>query len=103
MKKVHVGETECPRRRGGLVVRCKDGVKEYMHEIVVDRGGGIELTRRQCLDRERWRLTCSVVGLVLRTRGRYHRGCWRCNCVGWIVVVRGKQILAPIGVPHMLR
>ena len=30
-------------------------MKEYLHERVADRGGGIELARRECLDRERWR------------------------------------------------
>ena len=29
-----------PGRRGKPVVRWKDRVKEYMHEIVDDRGGG---------------------------------------------------------------
>ena len=27
-----------------------------MHEIVADRSGGIELARKECVDRERWRL-----------------------------------------------
>ena len=34
-------------RRGRPVVRWKDRVKDYMHEIVVDRTGGIELARRE--------------------------------------------------------
>ena len=52
MKKVYVSETESPRRRGRPVVRWKDRVKEYMHDKVVDRGIGIELARRKCMDRE---------------------------------------------------
>ena len=43
-------------RRGRPVVRWKDKFKECMYEIVADRGGGIELARKECLDRERWRL-----------------------------------------------
>ena len=58
VKQVYVSESECPRRRGRLVVRWKDRVKEYMHETVADRGGGIELARRECVDRVRWRLFC---------------------------------------------
>ena len=48
-------ETECPRRRGRPVVKWKDKVKEYMHERVADRGQEIELARRKCVNRERWR------------------------------------------------
>ena len=28
-------------------------MKKYMHERVADRGGGIGLVRRECMDRER--------------------------------------------------
>ena len=35
------------------VVRWKDKVKEYMHERLTDRGGGIKLAKRKCMDRER--------------------------------------------------
>ena len=56
VKKMYVSETEGPRRRRP-VVRWKDRVKEYMHERVADREG-IELARKECLDRERWRLFC---------------------------------------------
>ena len=37
-----MSETEGPRKRGRPVVRWKDRVKEYMHERVADRGGGID-------------------------------------------------------------
>ena len=40
-------KSECARRRGRPVVGWKDKVKEYMHERVADRGGGIELARRE--------------------------------------------------------
>ena len=53
MKKVYMSEI-ASRRRGRPVVRWK----EYMHERVADRGGGIELARRECVDREKWRLFC---------------------------------------------
>ena len=52
MKKVYVSEIEGPSRRGRPVVRWKDLVKEYMHEI----GTGLEQARMECLDRDRWRL-----------------------------------------------
>ena len=38
--------------------KIKDRAKEYMHINVADRRGGIELARRECVDRERWRLFC---------------------------------------------
>ena len=41
-----------PRRRGREVVRWKGKVKEYMYERVADREGKIELTKRECLNRE---------------------------------------------------
>ena len=49
--KVYVSETDGPRRRGRSVVRWKDRLKEYMYESVADRGKGIELGRRECMDR----------------------------------------------------
>ena len=54
--KVTVSETESSSRRGRSFVRWKDTVKEYMHERVADRGGGIEQARRECLDKGRWKL-----------------------------------------------
>ena len=51
MKKV--SEINGPWRRGRSAVRWKDRVKEYMHERVADRGGGIELTSMECVDRKR--------------------------------------------------
>ena len=42
-----------PRWRGRPVVRWKDRVKEYIHERVIDREGGNELARRECLDKKR--------------------------------------------------
>ena len=51
MNKVCVSETE-GSRRGKPVVRKKDRVKEYMHERLADRVGGIELARKELEDRE---------------------------------------------------
>ena len=55
VKKVYVSKTEGPRR-GRPVVR----LKEYMHEIVADRGRGVKQARNECMNRERWRLFCLV-------------------------------------------
>ena len=45
MKKVYVSEAEGPRRRRRRrrkpVVKWKDRVKEYMHESVANREGGL--------------------------------------------------------------
>ena len=55
---MYVSEIVGPRRRGIPIVWWKDKVKEYMHERGADRGRGIELARRECVDRERWRVSC---------------------------------------------
>ena len=34
-----------------------------MHDSVADRWGGIELARRECVDRERWRLFCRYISI----------------------------------------
>ena len=51
-------ETEFPRERVRPIIRWKDSVKKYMHKRVGDRVRWIELARRECVDRERWRLFC---------------------------------------------
>ena len=55
-KNIEVYVSKIESRRGRPVIRWKDGVKEYMHERVADRGGGIELARSECVDRKRWKL-----------------------------------------------
>ena len=46
-KKVYASVIEDPRKRGRSVVRWKkDSLKQYMHERVAERGGGLELARR---------------------------------------------------------
>ena len=59
VKKVDVSKTVAPRRRERRVVRWKNTVNEFMHERVADRG--IEIARRKCLDREKWRFFCCGV------------------------------------------
>ena len=53
VKEVYMSEIHGPRRKGKPLVRWKDRVKEYMHERLADREGGIELARKECVDRER--------------------------------------------------
>ena len=48
MKKVYASETGGLVGRGRPVKRWKNRVKEYRNERVADRGGGVELTRREC-------------------------------------------------------
>jgi len=55
---VYVSEIEGPSRRGRPLGRWKDKVKEYMCERGAGRRGRLEQARRECLDRERWRLFC---------------------------------------------
>ena len=56
VKKVYVKEIADLRRRERPVVRWKNRMKENMHERVAEKGRWIKLIRRECLDRERWRL-----------------------------------------------
>ncbi len=58
MKKVCVSDSVSPNSREGLLGRWRDTVKEYMCERGVTRRGGLDQARKECLDRERWRLFC---------------------------------------------
>ncbi len=51
VKKVHVSKTEDPNRRGRSLGRWMDRVKEYMCERGSSRSRGLELGRRERLDR----------------------------------------------------
>ncbi len=55
-RRVCVSEIEGGNGRGQLPVKWRDGVQEYVRE----RGGGslrnLEQARRECQDRERWKL-----------------------------------------------
>ncbi len=53
-----VSESVDPNSRGRPLGRWRDRVKEYMYERGTTRGGGLDQARRECLDRERWRLFC---------------------------------------------
>ncbi len=44
--------------RGKPLGRWKDRVKEYICENGATREGGLDQGRRECMDRERWRLFC---------------------------------------------
>ncbi len=55
--KVYLNSGEDPNRRGRLLERGRDRVKEYVSEKGV-RGNGLEWARRECMDRERWRSVC---------------------------------------------
>ncbi len=55
--KVYRGSVEGTNRRGRPLGRWEDRVKEYVCERGV-RGNGLEWTRRECMNRERWRSAC---------------------------------------------
>ncbi len=57
VKKVYLSSVEGTNRRGRLLGRWEDRVKEYASERGV-RGNGLEWARRECMDRERWRVVC---------------------------------------------
>ncbi len=58
MKKVYVSESVDPNSRGRTLGRWRDRVKEYMCKRGATRRGGPDQARRECLDRERWKLFC---------------------------------------------
>ncbi len=67
-----VSEVEGCNRRGRLLGRWVDKVKEYMCERVACRRGGLEQARRKCMDKERCWLFCrgrSLGGHSRRERG----------------------------------
>ncbi len=68
VKKVYLGSVEGANRRGMLLGRWEDRVKEPVSERGV-RGNGLEWARRECMDRERWRSVCRGQPLWGRFRG----------------------------------
>ncbi len=52
--KMYLSSAEGTNRRGRLLGRWKDRVKEYVSERLV-RGNGLEWAREECMDRERCR------------------------------------------------
>ncbi len=71
VKRVYLSSGEGTNRRGRSLGRWEDRVKEYVSERGV-RGNGLEWTRRECMDRERWRSVCR--GHPLGGRFRRERG-----------------------------
>ncbi len=55
VRKVYLSSAEGTNRWERPLVRWEDRVKEYVSERGV-RGNGLEWARRECMDRERWRL-----------------------------------------------
>ncbi len=58
VKNLYVSESMGSNSRGRPLGRWRDRVKEYMCERGATRGGGLDQARRECLNRERWRLFC---------------------------------------------
>ncbi len=58
VKKVYMSESVGSNCRGRPPGRWRDRVKEYMCERDATRRGGLDQAKRECLDRERWRLFC---------------------------------------------
>ncbi len=63
VEKVLVSEMKGHSRKGRPLGRWKDRVKECMSERGGSRGAGLEQGRRECLDRERWRLSAVATPL----------------------------------------
>ena len=63
-----MSEIEGSSKRG---VNCKDRVNDCMHERGADREGRLGQARRECLDRERWKLFCC--GLRMFPDGTKHQ------------------------------
>ncbi len=58
VKKVYMSESVGPSSRGKSRGGWRDRVKEYMCERGAARGERLDQAKRECLDRERWRLFC---------------------------------------------
>ncbi len=58
VKKVYESKSEGPNKRGRPLIRWKDRVEEYLGERGISGRGVLEQARRECDDRERWRLLC---------------------------------------------
>ncbi len=58
VKKVHVSESMDPNTRGRPPGRWRDRLKGYICERVATKVGELNQARRECWERERWRLFC---------------------------------------------
>ncbi len=56
VEKVYMSESVGPNSRGRPPGRWRDRVKECMCERGATRGERLDQAKRECLDRERWRL-----------------------------------------------
>ncbi len=57
VKKVYLSSVKGTNRRGRLLGRWEDRVREYVSERGVG-GNGLEWARRESMDRQRWRAVC---------------------------------------------
>ncbi len=57
VKKVYLSNVKGTNRRGRLLGRWENRVREYVSDGGV-RGNGFEWARRECMDRRRWRSAC---------------------------------------------
>ncbi len=73
-KRVYESLTEGRGVRGRLPVKWINRVEEYWRESGQERGGGslrnLEQARRECQDREKWKLFCHGHPLVGAPRSR---------------------------------
>ncbi len=67
VKKVYLSSAEGTNRKGRPLGRWEDRVKEYVSEKGV-RTNGLEWTKMECMDRERWRAVCRSHPLGRRFR-----------------------------------
>ncbi len=58
VKKAYMSESVGLNSRGRPLGRWRDKLKEYLCERGATRRGGLDLVKRECLDREMWRLFC---------------------------------------------
>ncbi len=70
-RRVYVGEVEGGNVRGRPSVKWGDRVQEYVRERGEASLRNLEQARRQCQDRERWKLFCCGHPLVGAPRGRH--------------------------------
>ncbi len=63
-RRVYVSEIEGRNVRGQPPVKWRDRVQEYVRERGERSLGNSEQARRECLDRERWKLFCRGHPLV---------------------------------------
>ncbi len=57
IERVYQSSVEGPNRRGRPLGRREDKRNEYVSKRGA-RGNGLKSTRRECMDRERWRSIC---------------------------------------------